>query len=164
MVRELVIQGWCDVCLKDTGNNVASVQTFHLVLDEMEREVDLCTDHQTALLEVREFLEMYGNPTGSPTTVGQPKPGPGVGMGPRRVQAAGGELVDKDDPAARTCPICTQVSASRPAMRDHLKRTHHTNLSKLGITSPRGRYGQRLKAEREAREAREARQPVLATG
>jgi hypothetical protein len=137
MVRALVIQSWCDVCAEQ-GLQLEASKTFTASVDEVSREVDLCPDHSVVLLEARLFLERYGQ---------QADTRPVSQLGPRTPGPTGGP----NSVQGRTCPLCGDVAPKRQAMRDHLKRAHHTTLSRLGLTSPRGRYAAKVKAELAAR-------------
>jgi hypothetical protein len=119
---------WCDIHLTDKGENVEASFTQTFTVGRLTRSLALCEDCEDGTVSWKELAEMvqkYGT-----------KPDSELAHGPLRPAARARVLETGEQ---HFCPIDSCERHERPylsrsGLRDHVRETHNTTLSELGLS------------------------------
>jgi hypothetical protein len=122
---------WCDIHLIDKSENVEATFSELFTVARLTRNVALCSDCEDTPVSPKElhtWLQTYGT-----------KPDSELASGPLRPAARARVLETGEQ---HLCPIDScerhvRPYGSRTGLRDHVRETHHTTLTELGLSKRR---------------------------
>lgn len=132
-MQEVVIHTWCDRHAI-TGENVAGAAFALSLPGHPNRELDLCPDCRTELVdELLELVAKHSRPADTPIAEAVRKVNrSSTAPKPSTVAATPEQLaLDGKDAAPVECPICTMGSASYAGANQHARVYHGVTLPRL---------------------------------
>jgi uncharacterized C2H2 Zn-finger protein len=103
MAREIVVQSWCDVCLKRNDVRTPATWSGEITIGST-RQLDLCDEHAEPVRSMVEILDDYGTSTEPPRR--------------RRRRRT------DDDAGTLPCPECGKTFATPQGLGAHRSRSH----------------------------------------
>lgn len=127
MATELVTETWCDKHLVDASTKVRASTSAVVTLDGTSYTLDLCEDCAHELMVFSEWLESYGQPSGSAPS------------GPPRAATleAAGRL---------QCKVCQRSYGNIASLRAHYRQSHEMAASQYAKYMPPNPTGRKASA------------------